>query len=140
MIKKIVFFDYHALSEQVYDHYYFSRLLAEGYEVAYFDLTYLYCPKLSKESAFEGALIHQITSFSDTQATTLYISHLTFTTVAGLFRLFKKYDCELAVFTRGGFPTLLMRQKLLHFSLRKYIRYTKMLFTLFFEKSRLVGT
>lgn len=144
MIKKIVFFDYQALSEQVYEHYYFGRLLAEGYEVAYFDLTYLYYPKLSKESTFEGVLIHQITSFkqlercisSDTQATTLYISRLTFThTVAALFRLFKKYNCKLAVFTRGGFPTLSMRQKLLHFSLRKYIRYAKMLFTLFLKKA-----
>ena len=143
MIKKILFFDSQALSEQVYDHYYFHRLLIEGYQVIYLDLTALYHPSLAKEVSFEGVAIHSIATTKQLKEfisnhndrETLYVSRLTFTNVVvGLFRLFKKYNCKLAVFTRGGFPTLSKSQKLLNFNIKKYIRYTKMFFTLLLKK------
>lgn len=144
MTKRVVYFDYQPLSQQVYDDYYLGRLVAAGCCVEYLDLTPLYFPTHSKEVTFEGVVIHKVASFRELeqfirnhdQTETLYISRLTFSyIVARLFRLFKKYNCKLVALTRGGFPTENKAQKLLNFSLKKYIRYGKQLITLFLKKA-----
>ena len=112
MIKAtVVYFDYQPLSQQVYDDYYLGQLVAAGCRVEYLDLTQLYFPSFYKEVSFEGIKIYYISSFSELERViagfskdTLFVSRLTFTDiVVRLFRLFKKYNCQLVALTRGAF-------------------------------------
>jgi len=107
--RTIVYFDYQPLSQQVYDDYYLGQLIAAGCKVEYLDLTRLYFPSFYKEVSFEGIKIHYIGSFSELERViagfsedTLFVSRLTFTDiVVRLFRLFKKYNCQLVALTWG---------------------------------------
>lgn len=120
--RTIVYFDYQPLSQQVYDDYYLGQLVAAGCCVEYLDLTRLYFPSFCKEVSFEGIKIHYIGSFSELERViagfskdTLFVSRLTFTDiVVRLFRLFKKYNCQLVALTRGAFPAMPITDKIIN--------------------------
>ena len=119
--RTIVYFDYQPLSQQVYDDYYLGQLIAAGCKVEYLDLTRLYFPSFCKEVSFEGIKIHYIGSFGELERViagfsedTLFVSRLTFTDiVVRLFRLFKKYNCQLVALTRGAFPAMPVTDKII---------------------------
>ena len=119
--RTIVYFDYQPLSQQVYDDYYLGRLVAAGCCVEYLDLTALYFPTLCKKVAFVGVRIHYIHSFTELEKIiaeytkdTIFVSRLTFTDiVVRLFRLFKKYNCQLVALTRGAFPAMPVTDKII---------------------------
>lgn len=142
--RTIVYFDYQPLSQQVYDDYYLGQLVAAGCCVEYLDLTRLYFPSFCKEVSFEGIKIHYIGSFSELERViagfskdTLFVSRLTFTDiVVRLFRLFKKYNCQLVALTRGAFPAMPITDKIIN-KLRQpsqYFSYLKKVGTILLKK------
>lgn len=145
MIKAtVVYFDYQPLSQQVYDDYYLGQLVAAGCCVEYLDLTQLYFPSFYKEVSFEGIKIYYISSFSELERViagfskdTLFVSRLTFTDiVVRLFRLFKKYNCQLVALTRGAFPSMPVTDKMID-KLRQpsqYFSYLKKVGTILLKK------
>ena len=145
MIKAtVVYFDYQPLSQQVYDDYYLGQLVAAGCRVEYLDLTQLYFPSFYKEVSFEGIKIYYISSFSELERViagfskdTLFVSRLTFTDiVVRLFRLFKKYNCQLVALTRGAFPSMPVTDKMID-KLRQpsqYFSYLKKVGTILLKK------
>jgi hypothetical protein len=145
MIKPtVVYFDYQPLSQQVYDDYYLGQLVAAGCRVEYLDLTQLYFPSFYKEVSFEGIKIYYISSFSELERViagfskdTLFVSRLTFTDiVVRLFRLFKKYNCQLVALTRGAFPSMPVTDKMID-KLRQpsqYFSYLKKVGTILLKK------
>ena len=107
-------------------------------------MTRLYFPSFCKEVSFEGIKIHYIGSFSELERViagfskdTLFVSRLTFTDiVVRLFRLFKKYNCQLVALTRGAFPAMPITDKIIN-KLRQpsqYFSYLKKVGTILLKK------
>jgi len=119
--KKVIYIRYIPLTKKVYNDFYMEEVEKAGIDMEYWDITALFFKKnvgqedsssLTNTRKFktyqelEEALI-RLKSLEDT----LFISIMTFEgRVSKLYKLFTKYNCNLAVFGRNMFP--LLKQKL----------------------------
>lgn len=151
MIQKVLFFSSLSLTERTVKNYYFERLMEEGYVVEYIDLSKIYNPELYRQSHYDKIKIHTLVSLIEVEEVlkqnqsegSLYFSILTFdNTTYQLFRLFKKYKCRLATFTRGAFPSLSTNRKifvrLFNADIKSYVKYMKLLITFIAKRMNMV--
>ncbi|MFV5694911.1 hypothetical protein ACM55G_05665 [Flavobacterium sp. LB3P122] len=111
---KVVFVRYFPLTKAIYTDLYFQELMQNNIQVEYLDITSLFYPETIATVPFEFAGTVKIASYKQLETylkeqyneTILYISLMTFEwRVFRLFRLFTKFNLNLAVFARGVFPS-----------------------------------
>jgi len=112
-MKKVIFFNYQSLTQDVYDRFYVKALVERGIQVEYWDLTKIFFPNLYNNVSFNNIVIHSISSFKIfnkhlkmiNKTDTLFVSMITYEwLVIRIFRLLTKHGCKICIFARGMIP------------------------------------
>ena len=112
MITKVVYIGYQPLTEKVKNDFYFVIVLENGFELEYWDLSYIYFPNILKDNLFED-YIFKINTYTELERIIalqnkekcIYVLHITFEyRVIKLYKLLTQYNCKTSFFARGALP------------------------------------
>nr|WP_315174772.1 hypothetical protein [uncultured Flavobacterium sp.] len=157
MIRKVVYINYQPITAKYYSDYYLGECVDNGFSVEYWDVSNLYFPNTKcSESNNLITTVKKITSLNELKRyviqvdidSTFFITNITYEfRVWKLFRILTSFNCKLAFFARGMFPspvnansTSKVINLILSFKFKRIIEGVKNRVAIFLKKYKIIKT